>query len=159
MERRKFLKNTIIGGISLSLIPSIAFSASSQFKIIDIGEVNYQNRHGNLFNSNSFEINHSEFNSIKREVFFRNGTLESSKDAYQLKLSTSNKEYSFFITPANRNDVHYFDKFKLNYIDSNKVDVLKNDLVIPISGDSRGYFSLRTQTLEIDKPHVIISNS
>jgi len=160
MKRRKFLKNTLIGGFGLTLVPSVTFSKPNFFKTIDIGEVNVHQRHGNLFSSKSFLINHTYLKSIQRDVFYKNGLNQSKEDAFQIKtLTNNNTEHSFFFSPTSLNKVHFFEDMKLFYVDKNVITLFEDDFLIPISNQSKGFISTQKQSLVIKTPYIIITNS
>lgn len=98
MKRRKFILKSILAGLGVTLIPKLAFSNSKFISIFYIGEVNQQNRHGNLFSENSYSINHFVFKSISRSVFYKNGTSPSKDDAYSISLKDKqNNLHSYFV--------------------------------------------------------------
>lgn len=159
MERRSFIIKSIIGGIGLSLIPSIAFS-NHNFEVIDIGNVNIHHRHGNLYSSSQYKIKHPFFRFIQRDVFLKNGISESKEDAFQIKLITKDDVmHTFFISPNSKNKVHFFEGYKLTFVDSSNINLLKNDFILPISSKTKGYIASEKQLININEPHVIISKS
>ena len=124
MRRRSFIKKSIIGGIGVSLIPSISFSKNI-VEYIEIGPLSIHHRHGNMFNSSAFKINHPIIKSINRECFFGNGFCQGDKDAFHVEIQTKNSYQREFIMPNNSN------------LYSGTVTLKNCDLLVPLSPESK----------------------
>ncbi|MFT4986894.1 MAG: hypothetical protein ACI81Y_001897 [Glaciecola sp.] len=97
MERRNFVKSTILGGLGISIFSLDAFAKYGvQDEILKKSIIVSENhiRHG-LFNPSVGQVHHfnSWFTNFKKDVFYKNGFSEGLYDMINLSFSLDNNDY------------------------------------------------------------------
>lgn len=159
MERRTFIKKSIIGGIGLVILPSVVWANQSNFQYLAIGNVNIHHRHGNLFASTFHKINHHTIKEICRDVFYKNGTSPSEDDAFRVVINLkTGVQKAFFITPNETSTYFNFEDLTILFSKKGDLAIQKGDLVLPISEGVKGYISAADQNINLKKPYMVIKS-
>lgn len=132
MERRTFLKNGILAGVSV-FTPLYFFSKSSNFEIIKLKPVQKHIRHG-LLNDNFQKI--SDNILIQRNIFYKNGLSSSDEDILNINVRFLNKKInSCIFIEQNTIQISNSESVRIVNLSKNKTFDLKNGYILPISGN------------------------